>query len=164
MPIYNLTEYSDDYSDISESLWQFKRDEVPANNVDLTTNNSKSFKYKAALARKTTDAVNNTSSTVKNTKIVVPLKYLCNFLRSLEMPLTNCKIHVELNWIKNCILLSAGDSAKFKIIDAKLHVPVVPLSTEDIVNLTEQLSDGLSDRTSLILFVEYYSILFKIIH
>ena len=164
MPMYNLIEYSDDYSDISESLWQFKRDEVPANNVDLTTNNSKSFKYKAALARKTTDAVNNTSSTVKNTKIVVPLKYLCNFLRSLEMPLTNCKIHLELNWIKNCILLSVGDSAKFKIIDAKLHVPVVLLSTEDIVNLTKQLSDGLSDRTSLILFVEYYLILFNFIY
>ena len=104
MPMYNLIEYSDDYSDTSESLWQFKRDEVPANNVDLTTNNSKSFKYKAALAGKTTDAVNNTSSTVKNTKIVVPLKYLCNFLRSLEMPLTNCKIHLELNWIEDWIL------------------------------------------------------------
>ena len=49
MPLYNLIEYSDNYSDTSRSLWQFKRDEVPANNADLTINNSQSFKYKAAL-------------------------------------------------------------------------------------------------------------------
>ena len=49
MPMYNLIEYSDNYSDTSGSLWQFKRDEVPANNADLTINNSQSFKYKAAL-------------------------------------------------------------------------------------------------------------------
>ena len=49
--MYNLTEYSDNYSDTSGSLWQFKRDEVPANNADLTINNSQS--YKAALAGKT---------------------------------------------------------------------------------------------------------------
>ena len=53
MPMYNLIEYSDNYSDTSGSLWQFKRDEVPANNADLTINNSQSFKYKAALVRKT---------------------------------------------------------------------------------------------------------------
>ena len=49
MPMYNLIEYSDNYSDILGCLWQFKRDEVPANNADLTTDNYKSFKYKAAL-------------------------------------------------------------------------------------------------------------------
>ena len=46
------TGYSDNYSDISESLWQFKRDKVPANNDDLITDNSKSFKYRAALVGK----------------------------------------------------------------------------------------------------------------
>ena len=49
MPMYNLIEYSDNYSDILGRLWQFKRAEVPANNADLTTDNYKSFKYKAAL-------------------------------------------------------------------------------------------------------------------
>ena len=48
MPMYNLIEYSDNYSDISRSLWQFKTDEVPANNAVLTIDNSQSFKYKAA--------------------------------------------------------------------------------------------------------------------
>ena len=81
-------------------------------------------------------------SSVKNTRIVVSLKYLSNFWRSLEMLLINSKIHLELNWIEDCILSSAGDSAKFKITDAKLHVPIVTLSTKDNLNLTKQLSDG----------------------
>ena len=72
MPMYNLIEYSDNYSDTSGSLWQFKRDEVPVNNADLTIDGSKSFKYKAALLGKTTNAVNNTNSSVKNAKIIVP--------------------------------------------------------------------------------------------
>ena len=58
------------------------------------------------------------------------------------MSLINCKVHFELNQVKDCILSSAGDSAKFKIADAKLHVPIVTLSTKDNVNLTKQLSDG----------------------
>ena len=101
MPMYNLIEYSENYSDTSESLWQFKRDEASANNADLTTNNTKSFEYKAVLVGKTADAANN-NSFVKNTKIIVPLKYLSNFWRSLEMLLINWKIHPELNWIEDC--------------------------------------------------------------
>ena len=58
------------------------------------------------------------------------------------MLLINCKIHLELNWIEDCILSSAGDSGRFKITDAKLHVPVVTLSTKDNVNLAKQLSNG----------------------
>ena len=77
--MYNLIEYSDNYSDTSGSLWQFKRDEVPHNNTDLTVSNSQSFKCKVALVGKTADTVNNTNSSVKNTKIVVSLKYLSNF-------------------------------------------------------------------------------------
>ena len=103
--------------------------------------NSQSLKYKAILVVKPKNAVNNTNNYVKNTKIVVPLKYLSNFWRLLEMPLINCKIHLELNWIEDCILSSAGNSAKFKITDAKLHVPIVTLSTKDNVNLVSQLSD-----------------------
>ena len=78
-PMYNLIEYSNNYSDTSGSLWQFQKDEVPANNADLTVDNSQSFKYKAAPLGKTADAVNNTNSSVKEAKIVVPLKYLSNF-------------------------------------------------------------------------------------
>ena len=101
-----------------------------------------SSKYKVALVEKTVDAVNNTNSSVKNTKIVVLLKYLSNFWRSLKMPLFNCKVHLELNLIENCILSSDAESAKFKIMDAKLPVPIVTSSTKDNVNLAKQLNDG----------------------
>ena len=73
MPIYDLIEYSDNYSDISGSLQQFKKDEVPDNNADLTIDGSKSFKYKATLVGKTVDTVGGTNSSVKNARTVVPL-------------------------------------------------------------------------------------------
>ena len=60
----------------------------------ITIDNSQSFKYKVALVRKTVNVVNNKNSSVKNTKIVVSLKYLSNFWRSLEIPLINYKIHL----------------------------------------------------------------------
>ena len=78
MPMYNLIEYNDNYSDTSGSLWKFKRDEVPANNTDLSINNSQSFKYKAVLVGKTKTFADQKSS-VNDAKIVVPSKYLRNF-------------------------------------------------------------------------------------
>ena len=73
MPMYDLIEYSHNYSDTSGSLRKFKRDEVTINNVNLSIDNSQSFKYKAALVKKTANA-DGGNSFVKNTKIVVPLK------------------------------------------------------------------------------------------
>ena len=107
----------------------------------MTIDNFQSFKYKAALLGKTADAVNNTNSSVKDAKIVFQLKYLSNFWRSLEMPLINCKVYLELNWIENCILSTDGDTAKCAITDTKLHVPTVTLSTKDIANLAKQLNE-----------------------
>ena len=118
--MYNLIECSNNYSDTSGSSWQFKRDEVPNNNAVLTIDNSQSFKYKAAFVKNAANTAGG-NSFVKNTKIDVSLKYLSNSWRSLEMPLINSKIYIELNWIEDCILLDAGDSVKFKITDAKLH-------------------------------------------
>ena len=78
MPMYNLLEYSGNYADSSGSLYQFKRDESPMNDAGNPSNvglhNSTSFKYKASLLGKTTDADGNDRS-LKNTKVVVPLKY-----------------------------------------------------------------------------------------
>ena len=139
MPLYNLIKYSENYSDTSGSLWQFKRDKVHNNNADLSIDNSQSFKYKTALLGKTANAANG-NSFLRNTKIVGSLKYLGNFWRLLEMLLINCKVHFELNWIEDYILSSDGDSAKFNIADAKLHVLIVTLSIKDNVNLTKQLS------------------------
>ena len=97
--------------------------------------------YKANLLGKTANH-NDGKSSVKDAKIVVPLKYLSNFWRSLEMPSINSKVYLELNWIEDYILSSAGNSAKFAITDAKLHVPIVTLSTKDSANLTKQLNEG----------------------
>ena len=110
MPMYNLIEYSNNYADSAGSLYQFKRDESPINNagnpLNVALDNSTSFKYKASLLRKATDADGNDRS-LKNIKLVVPLKYLSNFFRSPEMPLFNCKIYLELNWNNNCVMCGA---------------------------------------------------------
>ena len=111
-------------------------------NVDLTINNSQLFKYKTVVLGKTADAVANTNSSVKEAKIVVPLKYLSNFWRSLEMPLINCKVYHELNWIEDCILSSDGNTANSAITDTTLYVPIITLSTKDSANLAKQLNEG----------------------
>ena len=99
MPMYNLIEYSDNYSDTSGNLWQFKRDEIEED-VDLTLgtnhtpNNLSSFKYKSSF-------ITNRNGI----KIAVPLKYLSNFWRSLKMPLINCKVELSLNWDKKMYIV-----------------------------------------------------------
>ena len=75
MPMYNLIKYSDNCSDTSWNLWQFKRDEVPDNNANFRVDNSQSFKYKAVLVGKTGNTAGG-DSFEKDTKIVVQLKYL----------------------------------------------------------------------------------------
>ena len=140
--MYDLIEYSDNYSDASGSLWQFKRDEIEGDD-DLTVHanhipsNAPSFKYKANLIGST--EINGIRNGVK---IVVPLKYLSNFWKSLEVPLLNCKDELSLKWIENCILSSAGTAATFRITDAKLYVPIITLKTEDKTKLSKLLSQG----------------------
>ena len=87
-------------------------------------------------------------------KIIVPLEYLNNFWRSLEMPLINCWAELSLGWIENCVLsrgeninnagavANAGTAATFKITYAKLYVPIVTLSTEDSVKLLKLFNEG----------------------
>ena len=130
MPMYNLIEYSDNYSNTSGSLWQFKRDEI-TNNADVNNDNASSFKYKASLIGNTEE-----NETKYGVKIAVSLKYLSNFWRSLEMPLINCKVELSLKWYERC-LLTAATTATFRITDAKLYVPIVTLSIEDNSKLTK---------------------------
>ena len=83
MPMYNLIEDSDKYADSFGNLYQFKRDESPMNNtknpINVAINNSSSFKYKVSILGKATDADVDERS-LKNAKVVIPLKYLGNFL------------------------------------------------------------------------------------
>ena len=148
MPMYNLIEYSDNYQDSSATLYQYKRDEPQddlANN--LSTNTSSSFKHKVNLLGDP-NVVGNV--TRRDVKIVAPLKYLSNFFRSLEMPLINCKIKLNLTWKKECVLSTDNDVAApnldnnpvFIISDTKLYVPVVILSKEDDKGFIEQQNKG----------------------
>ena len=77
-----------------------------------------------------------------NVKVVVPLKYLSNFFRSLEMPLVNCKIKLNLTWKKECVLSTDIGNAVFIINDTKLYVPVVTLSKKDNKDFIEQQNKG----------------------
>ena len=92
----------------------------------------------------------------KETEIVIPLKYLSNFWRSLDIPLINCEVELILTWSKNCVLAdmtvraAQGDNPaivaptglEFKITDTKLYVPVVTLSKENDIKLLEKLKSG----------------------
>ena len=130
MPMYNLIEYSDNYQDSSATLYQYKREEPPKADAvaDLAANNSNSFKYKISLLG---DPVLVGAIAKRNVKVVAPLKYLSNFLRSLEMPLIKCKIKLNLTWKKECVLSTDAGDAVFIINDTKMYVPVVTLSKED---------------------------------
>ena len=133
MPMYNLTEYSHNYSKTSGSLWQYYRDEPNDNLAD-----SKSFKSKVKITR-STPAGGNT----KDVKITVPLKYLSNFSRTLEMPLINCEVSLILTWWSTCVITSSSTGeGRFTITDTKVCVPVVTLSTQHNVKLLQQLKSG----------------------
>ena len=145
MPMYKLIEYSDNYQDSSATLYQYKRDEPPEDDAvaDLTADNSDSFKYKTKLLGNVTEVAGNAAGVRRlNVKVVVPLKYLRNFSRSLEMPLINCKIKLNLTWKKECVLSTGAGEAVFIINDTKLYVPVVTLSKEDNKDFIEQRDKG----------------------
>ena len=145
MPMYNLIEYSDNYQDSSATLYQYKRDEPPEADAisDLAVNTSSSFKYKANLLGNIDAAIPNVVRVARlNVKVVVPLKYLSNFFRSLEIPLINCKIKLNLTWKKECVLSTDAGNAVFIINGTKLYVPVVTLSKEDNKDFIEQQNKG----------------------
>ena len=97
----------------------------------------------------------------KKVEIAVPLKYLCNFWKTLHIPLTNCEVSLNLSWFPNCVITSLekrlvtaaqGDNATvyddsptnaiFKITVCKLCVPAVTSSAENDNKLSEQLKTG----------------------
>ena len=96
MSIYNLIEHSDNYSKTSGSLWQYYRDEPALNNAGSSIdfpddNNSVLFKSKQKIIGQTGNEL--------------PLKYLSNFWRTLEMPLINCEINLFLTWPENFFIM-----------------------------------------------------------
>ena len=144
MPMYNLTEYSDNYSKTSGSLWQYCK-EIPAVNnagniVNLNgANATDSVNLKAKISGKTKN------DGIINVEIMVPLKYFSNFWRTLEIPLINCEVELILNWSASCVIIYtdvANQNPTFTITETNLYVPVVTLSTQDNTKLLPQLKSG----------------------
>ena len=132
MPMYNLIEYSDNYAKTTGSLWQYCKD-IPALNANdkiiaFDVNNvTDSFNFKTKLTGRTGN--NGT----KDVEIMVQLKYLSNFWRTLEMPLINCEVNLILTWSSTCVIIATGvqnQNATFSITDTNLYVPAVTLSTQ----------------------------------
>ena len=133
MPMYNLIEYSENNGKTTGSLWQYYKD-IPARNanneiIGFDVNNvTNSFNFKVKFTGPTGD------DGKKNVETMVPLKYLRNFWRTLEMPLINCEVNLILTWSSSCVLIATAiqnQNATFAITDTKLYVPVVTLSTQE---------------------------------
>ena len=160
MPMYNLLEYSKNYRKTAGSLWNYYRDKPNAgvnNGITYSIMVSKSFDYKSNFIE---GGITQNNLTKNDVKIVVPLKYLSNFWRSLNIPLINCEVELILTWFKNCVLIDKStreanyavdpnvyeidnpENAIFEITDTKLYVPVVTLSKENDIKLLEQLKLG----------------------
>ena len=146
MPMYNLMEYSDNYAKTTGSLWQCCKD-IPARNANandeitefIEGNLTDSFNFKL----KITGRIGNGGT--KDVEIMVPLKYLSNFWRTLEMPLINCEVNLILTWSSACVLIATvnpNQAATFAITDTKLYVPVVTLSTQENTKFFQQLKSG----------------------
>ena len=144
MPMYNLIEYGDNYAKTTESLWQYCKD-IPARNAndEITEfadgNTTDSFKFKVKITGRTGN------DGTKDVEVMVPLKCLSNFWRTLEMPLINCEVNLILTWSSSCVLIGTSipnENATFGITDTKLYVPVVTLSTQENTKFFQQLKSG----------------------
>ena len=158
MPMCNLIEYSSYYSETTGSLWCYSKDKVTDFNADIAnTNDFKSFRYRTKLLQNTyifIIVIDGANGILRNTAIAVPLNYLSNFTRSLEMPLINFKVELKLRWTKYCVLSAVGNDNSnnidnnngnnviFTIKDTKLYVSVVTLSAWDNQKLLKLLSKG----------------------
>ena len=171
MPMYNLLDYSKNYRKTIGSLYNYYRDELTNDGNDNFANrnvvNSNTFKYKnkiigntynvdvtilnpAGAGRIANPNYNANKNGKQEVKIAIPLKYLGNFWRALNIPLISCEVSLELKWDKNCVTTSleqrdigggnrdnAPTDATFNIDDCKLYVPVV-----DEIKLLTNLKSG----------------------
>ena len=177
MPMYNLLEYSKNYRKIIGSLFNYYRDELndDADNNNFTNNNvvsSNTFNYKnkiigntynvdstivpaAGGARVANPDYNADNSGKKSIELAIPLKYLSNFWRALNIPIISCEVSLELKWNKTCVITShqigvnldgrntaAPTGATLTINDCKLYIPVVTLSKDDEIKLSTNLKSG----------------------
>ena len=169
IPMYNLLEYSKNFRKTIGSLYNYYRDElrddVDNNNFDnIKVVNSNAFKYKNKITGNTYDVLNTADDYVaikegtQEIELAIPLRYLGNFWRALNMPLISCEKSLELKWNKNCLITSLEErevddgppvvrddsptSATLAINDCKLYIPVITLSKDDEIKLLTNLKSG----------------------
>ena len=177
LPMYNLLEHSKNYRKTIGSLYNYYRDELSDNDDDnnfgnIKVVNSNTFKYKNKIIGNTYDVdaripnpdgagqidkpvyIANKNGT-QEVELAIPLKYLGNFWRALNIPLISCEVSLELKWDKNCVITSleqidigggnrdnAPTGATLSITDCKLYVPAVTLSKDDEIKLLTNLKSG----------------------
>ena len=177
MPMYNLLEYSKNYRKTIGSLYNYYRDELSDDADDINFDNikvvnSNTFKYKNKIIGNKYDVdaripnpddagqtdnhiyIANKNGT-QEIELPIPLKYLGNFWRALNIPLISCEVSLELKWNKNCIITgleqrdivggnrdNAPTGATLAINDCKLYVPAVILSKDDDFKLLTNLKSG----------------------
>ena len=184
MPMYNLLEYSKNYEKTSRFLFNYYRDEVDDPNahigdgnqeIDISMRSSKSFDYKSSLNNKLPAAVNNIH-TRNDVALAIPLKYLANLWRILNILLINCEVSLNLSWTNKSVLVNryhrnepnpqpnppvnaieSPTDAKFKITSCKLYVPVVTLSTKNENKLFEMLKSGFKRTVRWNKYMSYIS-------
>ena len=162
----NLLEYSKNYRKTIGSLYNYYRDELSDDADDNNFGNikvvhSNTFKYKNKIIGNTYNVnagaqgydVNKNGT--QEVELAIPLKYLGNFWRALNIPLISCEVSLELKWDKNCVITSleqrdigggnrdnAPTGATLAINDCKLYVPAVTLSKDDEIKLLNNLKLG----------------------
>ena len=166
MYMYNLLEYSKNYRKTIGSLYNYYRDELSDdaddnNFASINVVNSEGFKYKNKIIGNTynvnagAQGYDVNKNATQEVELAIPLKYLGNFWRALNIPLIRCEVFLELKWDKNCVITSleqrhigggnrnnAPTGATLAINDCKLYVPAVTLSKDDEINLLTNLKSG----------------------
>ena len=169
--MYNLLEYSKNYRKTIGSLYNYYRDELSDdaddNNFDnIKVVNSEAFKYKSKITCNTynvnaeDDGYDVNKKGTQEVELIIPLKYLGNFWRALNIPLISCEVSLELKWDENCVITSleqrdiggvnrdnALTGATLAINDCKLYVPAVTLSKDDDTKLLTNLKSGFKRET-----------------
>ena len=163
MSMYNLLEYSKNYRKTIGSLYNYYRDELSdhaddTNFDNIKVVNSEAFKYKNEITGNTynvnagADLYDVNKNGTQEVELAIPLKYLGNFSRALNIPLISCEVFLELKWDKNCVITSleqrdigggnrdnAPTGATLAINNCKLYVPAVTLSKDDEIKLLTNL-------------------------
>ena len=169
VPMYNLLEYSKNYRKIIGSLYNYYRDELSDDADDnkfdnIKVVNSTTFKYKNKITGNAynvdagVDGYDVNKNGKKEIELAIPLKYLGNFWRALNIPLISCEVSLELKWNKNCLITSLEErqvdagppvvrdnsptGVTLAINDCKLYIPVVTLSKDDEIKLLTNLKSG----------------------